>query len=226
MHVRQLQLLAAAFGLAAATAQGQLVTNGGFETPAPPPGAFTNHLTGTTFDGWTVVGAPGDVSTVSGSYTSFGFHFPAQSGSAWLDLTGFVSNHATGVQQVIATTPGTKYDVSFWVGNIANPGGPYGSTSAVNMLLDGNQFFTALNSGGAGTTAQFWQHFTTSFTATGTSTTLAFLNGDPATDNTNGLDNVSVAAQGPSTVPEPGSLVLLGTGLIGMMPVICRRRQV
>lgn len=227
MHRTQLQLLASALCFAAATAQGQLITNGGFETPAPPLGGFTSFGTGTTFTGWDVVGVPGAVSIVSGSFTSFGFSFPGQSGAAWLDLTGNVSNHATGVQQAIATTPGTAYDVSFWVGNIVNPGGPYGSTSTVNMLLNGNPFFTASNTGGAGTTSQFWQHFTTTFTATGTSTILAFINGDPVTDNSNGLDNLSVTvAQGPpSTVPEPSSLALLGTGLLGVMPMFRRRRD-
>jgi hypothetical protein len=55
------------------------------------------------------------------------------------------------------------------------------------------------------------------FTAASTSTTLQFLNGDPANDNSNGLDNISLVDNGPAGVtPEPSSLVLLGSGLLGL----------
>jgi hypothetical protein len=63
--------------------------------------------------------------------------------------------------------------------------------------------------------------FTTSFTASGSTTTIDFLNGDPGTDNTNGLDNVSINAT--SAVPEPGSVALLGSAL-GVMAFWSRKR--
>lgn len=224
MKIRHLLLLVAGTSFSAIPMHAQIV-NGGFETPAPPPHGFTNFLSGSTLiNGWSVVGP--EVSIVSNTYTSFGIDFPAQSGSAWLDLTGDLSNRAEGVQQTFTTVPGTTYNVTFWVGNVVNPGGPYGTTSTVNMTVNGSPAFSATNSGGAGTSTQFWQQFTTSFTASGTSTTLAFLNGDPASDNTNGLDNVVVTAGGngtPSTVPEPSTLAMLATGLIGLVPLVRRR---
>jgi hypothetical protein len=56
------------------------------------------------------------------------------------------------------------------------------------------------------------------FTATSASTTLEFLNGDPAADNANGLDNVSLMDNGPAApeVPELSSITLLGSGLLGL----------
>jgi len=62
------------------------------------------------------------------------------------------------------------------------------------------------------TGTQVWQQFSASLTAAGTSTTLAFINGDPASDNTNGLDLVDLEV-GSAAVPEPASLVLVGSAL-------------
>ncbi|MEO7101742.1 MAG: DUF642 domain-containing protein [Gemmatimonadaceae bacterium] len=198
---------------------GAQVVNGGFETPAPPSGSYTLYNSGGSIGGWDVVGT-GNVAVVSGSFAQNGISFGAQSGAAWLDLTG-LSNSAAGVQQSIATSPGTAYDVSFWVGNVVNPSGIFGTTSTV-VNVNGGTSFTAVNSGGVGTNALFWQQFTTSFVASSASTTISFTNGDASSDNSNGLDNVSVSAQ--STVPEPTSVALLATGLIGLVPMIRRKR--
>lgn len=196
------------------------IVNGSFETPAPPAGSYTLYNTGSSFSGWTVVGATGNVAIVSGTFTQNGISFPAQDGAAWLDLTG-TSNTATGVQQTIATTAGTTYNLSFWVGNVSDPNGIFGTTSTV-FNVNGGQSFTAVNSGGVGTSTLYWQQFTTSFVASGANTTLSFTNGDPPSDNSNGLDNITVSAQ--STVPEPSSLALIGSGLIGLVPMVRRKR--
>lgn len=223
MKTRLLLLLVAATSLSATPSLAQIVTNGGFETPATPAGSFTLFNAGSSLlTGWNVVG--GQVATVSNTFTQNGLSFVAQSGSAWLDLTGFNANGPEGVTQTIATVPGTQYTVTFWVGNVVNPGGIFGNSSTVNMALNGSPFFTATNTGGAGTSTQFWQQFSTQFTATGTSTTLGFFNGDPSTDNSNGLDNIVVTGQA-STIPEPGTLVMLATGLAGFLPLARRRTR-
>ncbi len=81
-----------------------------------------------------------DVGVVSGTFVQNGFSFPAQNGVQLLDLTGLNSNAAEGVQQVIATTIGTTYKLSFYVGNIVDPGGIFGTTSTVNVQLNGSPF--------------------------------------------------------------------------------------
>ncbi len=218
-------ILLGASGLvtSAREAQAQLLQNGSFESPVVGGGSYAGYGTGdSSIPNWLVVGAPGNVAIVSGAFTQNGYSFPAQSGAQWLDLTG-TSNSATGVQQTISTNIGSIYSVSFWVGNTVNPGGIFGTTSTVNVTKDGTQFFSATNSGGGGSTAQFWQQFTTSFVATGTTTTLAFLNGDPNNDTENGLDNVVVTGAAPTTAPEPSSIALIGTGLVGLVPMTRRR---
>jgi len=184
-------------------ARANLLTNGSFETPIVPAGSFTNFPTGSTLiTGWTVIGPP--VSVVSGTFdTPF---FPAQDGAQWLDLTGPTSGGG-GVQQAVATTPGQTYNLSFFVGT------GFGTASTVEVLIIGAPFATRTNST-PGPVIN-WEQFTIPFTATSASTLIGFLNLDPAGDDSNGLDNVSLDAASAVTVPEPGTVVLLGAALAG-----------
>lgn len=209
---RNAMFMILAVGLLAPTARANLLTNGSFETPVVPAGGFANFNSGSTgITGWTVTGP--QVSVVSKTYTSFGFSFPAEDGAQWLDLTGYVSNAVEGVEQAVSTTAGATYDLSYFVGNQVNPGGPYGTTSTVNVYVDGVLIQTAVNSSGAGGTTQVWQQFSASFVAASGSTTLKFLNGDPRTDYTNGLDNVVLTAGTTSPVPEPSTLAMFALAL-------------
>lgn len=202
------------------------VTNGSFETPTVPTGSFTNFNAGSSFAGWTVVGPAGSqVSIVSGTFAQSGLTFPAQGGSQWLDLTGFSSNAAEGVQQAVTTLPGSVYNVSFFVGNVVNPGASFGTSSTVNVLANGVSIGSATNSAGAGTNTLTWAPFTRQFTATSTATTLTFLNADPSSDNSNGLDNISVALAGVvGPIPEPSTWALLMSGLLAASGYARRRR--
>jgi Protein of unknown function (DUF642) len=185
-------------------------------------GFFTNFLGGSTaIPGWTVVGP--EVSIVSGTYASLGFTFPAEDGKQWLDLTGDGTNTVQGVEQTFATTPGKTYDLSYFVGNQFNPGGIWGTTSTVKVLVDGAVIQTSTNSMGAGGTVQVWEQFTTSFVATSSSTTLEFLNADPPNDNSNGLDNVVVTPGSVVPTPEPSALLLLVLGTACAL-ALCRIR--
>jgi hypothetical protein len=115
-------LLAVALGLGASPARAaNLLGNGDFETPAAPAGGFALFSTGQTIGAWTVVGAAGNVATVSTTFAQSGFTFPARSARQFLDLAG-TSNTATGVSQSVATIPGRLYDLTFYVGNVVNAG--------------------------------------------------------------------------------------------------------
>jgi hypothetical protein len=205
-----------------------LLVDPGFETPVVTPGTFSLFNSGTTITGtpWSVVGVPGNVGIVSGTFQQNGFSFVAQEGVQWLDLTGLNTNAAIGVQQTVATIPGTTYALSFFVGNVVNPGGIFGTTSTVNVLLNGAPLLSATNSLGAGSTSQTWQQFTSSFMATGSSVTLAFINGDSATDNDNGLDGINLVVSGQrSAVPEPDAWSLMLLGFAGLGAIVRRRRD-
>jgi hypothetical protein len=193
------------------------IINGSFETPIVPVGSFTNFPVGsTTLTGWSVFGPNNTaVSIVSGSFSQNGVSFPAEDGNQWLDLTGDNSNSTEGVSQTVATVAGDQYQLSYWIGNTTG-GGIFGTTSTVNVLLNGAPAFTDTNSNVSPTTLN-WEQFTHTVVASGASISLGFENADPSGDNSNGLDNVVLVDLGPvpppSTVPEPASLGLLGAGL-------------
>ena len=209
LHRSSLTVLVAAVFTACCSVslRANLIANGSFEAPAISAGSFADYASGSTaISGWTVVGATGGVSIVSGTLTQGCCAFPAEDGSQYLDLTGDGINNVEGVEQTFATTAGTNYTLLFWVGNVDNSSGGFGTNSTVNVNLGGlnGTLLDSVTNSMTNSTTQTWQMFTTSFTATASTTTIDFLNGDPAGDNTNGLDNVSINAT--SAAPEPGTL--------------------
>jgi hypothetical protein len=207
-------------------ASANLLTNGSFETPIVSATGFTNFSVGSvSLTDWTVFGpANKDVSIVGGSFSQNGVSFPAQNGIQWLDLTGFDSNSTEGVSQAVATTTGDQYQLSYFIGNTTG-GGIFGSTSTVDVLLNGSLAFADTNATSSPTT-QNWEQFSHTFIAGGASTTIGFRNADPAGDNDNGLDNVVLIDLGPPvTVPEPATLLLLCSGLSGLAGFTWRRNR-
>lgn len=212
-----LALAAGAGVIAGPPAAANLIINGGFESPAVPENGFTIFNTGASFTGWTVVGSAGSaVGIVDDGFVQDGIAFVSQEGEQWLDLTGLAHNDATGVQQIVATTPGAIYDLSFFVGNVVHTG-QFGTSSRVNVFVNGLALLPAINSSGNANMLTWTSHLR-SFTATGASTTLAFRNGDPGNDNSNALDNISLVLSS-QAVPEPETwaLMLVGFGAVGAM---------
>ena len=176
-----------------ASATTNLIKNGSFEKPVVPAGSFQNFATGQSFTGWKVTGATGAVSIVSGTFQDQGFTFNAQTGAQWIDLTGPGSKTATGIAQSVATTAGTSYQLTFWVGNVNDPGGTFGVSSTVKVLVNGALKLTAVNSLHPTNHKQAWKKFTLTIKATSSHTMISFINGDPATDDSNGLDAVQLS---------------------------------
>jgi len=208
-----------ALSFVALTAQADSIVNGGFEAIVVPEGSFQTFNLGEMLMGWTVVGSPGNVAIVSGSYTQAGIVFPGEEGQ-WLDLTGDGSNRQTGIEQTVDTAPGTVYTLSYSVGNVVDPNGLFGTTSTIDVFIDGNFLLESTNSGGG--TTQAWDRYSGSFVANGSSTTIRFLNGDPLFDNSNGLDDIRLTHASSLTlaearfnqVPELSPSFLLTSGLL------------
>lgn len=180
-----------------ATYASNLVKTGSFEFPVVPIGGFTQFSNGQKAGPWKVVGASGNVAIINANFTFGGFTFPAKSGVQWMDLTGS-SNTATGIQQSFATTPGTTYTLSFFIGSGYNPGGPVGTSSTVRVRIDGTAIGSFTFNAKPGSTAQQWRKFSTEFQATRSTTSLVLTNGDPPFDTDNGVDVVAV-----TPVPAP-----------------------
>ena len=162
----------------------------------PKSGTFLLVDTGERYGTWRVVGASGNVAWVSGAYQHQGFQFLAQgtgtdpTAHAWVNLAG-ISQSATGIAHApVPTTVGADYTLTFYVGNIHDPAGVYGTSSTVNVYENSKFVGAYTNSGGAGTTQENWKLFTVTITADAPWTTIALINGDAPGDLNCGIDNI------------------------------------
>jgi hypothetical protein len=179
---------------------GNLVKDGGLDKPAPPPGQYAVYNLGQSIGRWVVVGPTGsNVALTSTSFTQGGFSFPAQHGLAFVDLTGVDDNGTPqGISQSVKTVVGTEYKLTFSVGNVDDPNGPYGTSSTVNVYNGQSLLLSATYKGGKGKPKLVWKRFTTTFTAASATTALSFINGDPSGDKMCGLDSISLIALAPA----------------------------
>ncbi len=171
----------------------------------------------TAITGWTVEG-PG-VSIVSGTFAQDGITFQAENGKQWLDLTGDGSNSLSdGVAQNVTTVVGHAYALSFYVGSATDDYLFFAST--VNLSIDGGAITSYANPT-APSNMLNWEQFTVDFTATTTTTNIAFYNGDSANNNNASLDNVSIYS---ASVPEPTAILpmAIGSAAVGIL-LISRR---
>ncbi len=168
--------------------------NGGFETPSAPVGGFTSLGGGQALGGWTVVGSA--VLLLHTNYAEPGngiSAFTAQAGMNSLDLTGVGNNGFTsGVQQTVQTINGQAYTLSFFVGRASSASPIYSTPTTVDLSINGGPRVGYTNATVTSGTIN-WKQFTTTFVATGTSTTVTFYNGTPAPSSEAGLDSVVLA---------------------------------
>jgi len=207
---------------------GTVISNGSFELPVVTGDRITvgpgGYLVGAS--GWQETALPGDNGSNVYSNATNGWVVPS-AGHQILALDNFAVG---GVQQVIATTAGLPYVVTFAYSAIA-----MGDNSTQQLTYEIDNGATPINAAGtplpgaSGTLSintagygglQFPPYVTesVSFIATGSSSTVRFL-ALTAPGNAYGpvVDNVSI-------VPEPGTWVLLGIGVLGLAALRKRRR--
>jgi len=139
-------------------------------------------------------------------------------GTSSLDLVG--SFAVGGVAQTFDTVPGTTYVVAFDLAG--NPGGPPAVKPLAVTVNGVTSNFTFDTTGRSGA-AMGWPRHSLTFTASGTSSTIAFVSDVTGTGTNAGaaLDNVTITAQGAAAaateIPLPWAhvgaalLVLLGS---------------
>lgn len=155
------------------------------------------------FSGWTLLSPS--------ALTSVGFDDP----HSGIFSAGFGSVTSTDqLSQTLSTVAGQKYNVSFWADN----GTPDAQSNNLRVVFGGQQIF------GQPVSNTNYQLFSfQGIMATGNSTLFQVF-GLNSADRTH-VDDISVTAAGTSTVPEPSSMALLGTGLLGFVPIVRRKRK-
>ena len=189
-----------------------LVQNGSFETATVNPGAsFIGLGAGSTaITGWTVS---------QGTIDYIGTYWQASEGSRNLDLSGA---NAGGIQQTFNTTVGETYRVTF---DLAGNTDYSPTIKEMRVSAGGNSADFSFDITGKSRSNMGWVSKSWGFTATGTTTTLSFLN---LVDTPYGpaLDNVSVIALSspPPSIPEPSSVLgLLSLGVLGISSALKRQ---
>lgn len=197
-----------------------IISNGSFENSSNAGGFsyLTLYAGNTSITGWTVIDYAGD--NLPGSIDYIQSYWQAADGRFSLDLNGF---NAGGIQQTFATIPNQAYKVTF-----AMAGNPDAGPTLKTMIVDpfGLDLTFSFNTAGASHSQMHWQDYSFTFVASGALTTLQFVSQVVSGGTTSypaafgpALDNVRV-----DPIPEPSSLLLMGSGMIGAVIMIRRRK--
>jgi hypothetical protein len=175
-----------------------ILLNGDFSTPNQG-GGYTYSPTGAD---WTFAGGSG----IQANGSAWGFtSAPVGTQTAFLQGVGSVSQDITGL------VAGQGYTVSFYLEQRPNYG-----VDPVTVSVGGVNLLSGVDS------PANWTLYTETFIATNPTELLNFSTSIPnfGGDYDAGVSGVSVAV---AATPEPGSIILLGSGLLGLFGAVRRK---
>ena len=181
---------------------GNLVANCGFET---------GHFTSWTLSGNDVPGQEGVLYGVEGTDPIDGI---SPNSGSYQAFFATLDSNATKLSQDITTTAGDQYTITFWVAQDTASSSGYG-----NELLASFGGATLVNK--SDVAEEGYTEYSYNVDATSSSSALDLTLGNNLGEFL--LDDVSVVDTTPVATPEPGSIVLLGTGLLTLAGVARRR---
>ncbi len=167
-----------------------------------PPSTFTTVGSGGTIGPWTVGG---------NSVDWIGGYWQPAEGNGSIDMSG---NNAGSLSTTLSTVAGQSYTLNFYMAGNTDGGNSVKSLQVQVGSLDQTFHF---DTSGQSRGSMGWVLESASFTASGNDV-LKFTSLD---NNAYGaaLDGVTVS----SVVPEPGSMMLFGSGMLGLAGLLRRR---
>lgn len=201
------------------TLAGNMVANCSFEGPANV-GTSANYAFTSDITDWN--SSSGQFERWANKFNGF----ESRDGVAHLELDVDAPNlqgNTTIWQYINNTVIGQRYDVFFSVGHRSLNG----QSSMIGLMINDVNVFNAGPLTDANPGQYKWVDYQTSFVATTTNTKLGFAALGASNEYGDHLDNIGMTAQPePISVPEPASMALMATGLLGMVGVARRRRNV
>jgi PEP-CTERM motif len=165
--------------------------------------------------GWTI---SGNTANPGGNYYGVDTFdaYPPSTYGAYMSQDSMVSENPVDLGQSLSTTVGTTYTITFFLDQDTAPTTGYthsfDATWGGTSLLDLNPTVSMPGPYGLPPGGYVEYQFTETATSSSTALTFAFVNDDSYWS----FDDISVTPQG-VPAPEPSSLLLLGTGLLGLM---------
>lgn len=196
----------------ASSAHANLIINGSFEAdPFTANGNYQLGLIGNAVTGWSIPNGDG---VYPWGLQNGAFGASTLFGNQWVVLGRYDTEAEFTIQQTISgLIAGNTYNLSFAIASELECCSVV-EASFLSGSSTGAQQFTAPASGSFWTQ---WQTESLDFLATSSSVTLQFQNIQPSTQGYDlGLDNVVVDGA-PAVVPEPTTLLLLGSSLGGLI---------
>jgi hypothetical protein len=208
---------AAVFAVASAPAHANMLTNGNFSTT----GAYSAPGYSAVIPGWTQGGTAGATPSFEngGDFWDNGNDY----GNPASDTVGFIQGAGT-LSQSVTLLANEKYTLSFAYNARQFTANPNLVVTVGGVTVDTITSIAPVNAYNTYTNGFDVASFTFTEVAAG-SKALVFSDSYTGGDSAVLLDDVVLNDAGPaSSVPEPGSMALLGAGLLGMVMVARRRR--